>query len=213
MLMKLPIRPDKKTSVISQLVYGVATDYAKFNGNGHTFTGLRGASLFDKFSFVDFHDINFNDSSNIQDASTSRYVSLIAKQSYHSKFSDIYFNNVSLQGAFNVGFVVGDDGFIGSNGAAKRETGSQFSRIQVTNGSVVNGSKAAGNSSCYAGFITGRAYNSDFEDIYVQGRLTSFRTACGGVVGAITNSARLNRCISNVDVICGNAAGNKTLFC
>ncbi len=187
-------------SVVSCLVSGTASQHRELDGGGHRISGLHGASLFDKVAYLDVHDLFIERSSNMQDAGSGDRVALVARQAYRSKFSDICFDDVSLQGRYRLGFVVAEDGFIDSAGQDKREAGSQFSRIQVMNGRIINGSASVVNACCYAGFIAGRVYNSDLEDIYVQGTLTSFGTSCGGVIGAITNSARLDRCVSNVDL-------------
>lgn len=181
--------------VIPGLIAGTAGQYKEFHSDGHTITGLQGASLFEKVAFVDFHNITFKDCSNLQDVNTGESVSLITGQAHKSKFWNLTFKDCALSGKYRVGFVVGNDGQINATGGTGVSSGSEFSRIQVTNSTIENG--PAG---CYAGFVAGRVSNSDISDVYVQGTLTTRGTACGGVVGAVTRSARLSRCISNVDI-------------
>ncbi|WP_165248167.1 InlB B-repeat-containing protein [Adlercreutzia sp. ZJ141] len=189
-------------SVVAGVFGGTNNSYKEFNGNGHKITGLKDASLFDKVCWANIHDLVITGSSNMQDAASGSGVSLVAKASAASQFSDIFFENVSLRGKDRIGFVSGSDGFINYQGKVQETYGSQFDRIQVMGGTIENGTKNGGaqNQTCYVGFVTGRALNSDFNDVYVQGTLTTYGTSCGGVVGAIQQSSRLNRCISNVDI-------------
>ena len=190
----------KQSSVIAGMVAGTAALHREFKGNGHTISGLEGASLFGNMAYADVTDLTIRDSSNIQDGAlaSSDGVSLVAKRTHRCTFADLYFKDVELEGKYRVGFVTGDDGFINASGAEQRDTGSQFERIQVMDGKLTNGDPAAVGSSCYAGFVAGRILNSDLTDIYVQGTLATYGVGCGGVVGAITRSSRLTRCVSNV---------------
>ncbi len=190
----------KKLSVVTQFMSGTQMDPKVFNGNGHTITGLSGASLFDKAFFAEIRDFTLKSSSNMQDATVGDNVALIARRSAKSVFEDLYLDTVSAQGRYRVGFIVGDDGGINASGADGRVGGSQFNRIQVTNGRLWNGNSSVQGNCCYAGFIAGRVVNSDLSDIFVQGAFASCGVSCGGVIGAITCSARLERCISKVSM-------------
>ena len=190
----------KKLSVVTQLMAGTKDAPKKFNGNGHTITGLSGASLFDKVCYAEIRDLSIKNSSNMQDATSGDNVSLVARRSAKSVFSDLYLDTVSAQGRYRVGFIVGDDGGINQSGAEGRVGGSRFERIQVTNGRLWNGNSSVQGKCCYAGFIAGRVTNSDLTDIFVQGVMALYGVSSGGVVGAITCSARMDRCVSKVNV-------------
>ncbi|WP_165045552.1 InlB B-repeat-containing protein [Adlercreutzia sp. ZJ138] len=189
-------------SVVAGVFAGTKSSYKEFNGNGHKITGLKDTTLFDKVCWANIHDLAITGSSNMQDAASGSGVSLVAKASAASRFSDIFFENVSLRGKDRIGFVSGSDGFINYQGNAQETYGSQFDRIQVMGGTIENGTRNrdAQSQTCYVGFVTGRALNSDFNDVYVQGTLITYGTSCGGVVGAIRQSSRLNRCVSNVNI-------------
>ena len=201
----------KQLSVITQLLSGTQADPKVFDGHGHTITGLDGVSLFGRVCFAEISDLVITNSKNLQDAASVSFVSLLASRSYMSKFSDIFFSNVSLSGRSQVGFVSGDDGFANVAGQDARDGGSQFSRIQVAGGVLQVGSSGASNV-CYGGFISGRLCMSSLEDVYVQGRLGTYGVSCGGVAGAITKSAKLNRCISKVNVTLANSNNNGVLL-
>lgn len=190
----------KKLSVVTQFMGGTQMDPKVFNGNGHTITGLSGASLFDKACYAEMRDFTLKSSSNMQDAAAGDNVALIARRSAKSVFEDLYLDTVSAQGRYRVGFIVGDDGGINASGADRRIGGSRFNRIQVTNGRLWNGNSSVQGNCCYAGFVAGRVVNSDLSDIFVQGAFASYGVSCGGVVGAITHSARLERCVSKVSM-------------
>lgn len=201
----------KKSSVVTQIMSGTQADPKVFNGNGHKISGLDGASLFGRVCYAEISGLSIEDSQNLQDATSVSFVSLIASRSYMSKFSDIFFNNVLLSGRSQVGFVSGDDGFANIAGKDTRDGGSQFSRIQVAGGVLQVGASGASNV-CYGGFISGRLCMSSLEDIYVQGNLGTYGVSCGGVAGAITQSATLNRCISKVNVTLSNSNNNGVLL-
>lgn len=202
----------KKLSVVTQFMGGTQTDPKVFNGNGHTITGLSGASLFDKACYAEVRDFTLKSSSNMQDATAGDNVALIARRSAKSVFEDLYLDTVSAQGRYRVGFIVGDDGGINTSGADGRIGGSRFNRIQVTNGRLWNGNSSVQGNCCYAGFIAGRVVNSDLSDIYVQGALASYGVSCGGVVGAVTCSARIERCISKVSMSATVANGKNGIL-
>lgn len=201
----------KKSSVITQLMSGTQVDPKVFDGHGHTITGLENASLFGRVCFAEVSNLVMTNSKNLQDAASVSFVSLIASRTYLSKFSDLFFNNVSLSGRSQIGFVSGDDGFADVAGKDTRDGGSQFSRIQVTGGVLQVGASGASNV-CYGGFISGRLCMSSLEDIYVQGNLGTYGVSCGGVAGAITKSAKLNRCVSKVNVTLANSNNNGVLL-
>lgn len=183
----------RTVSVVSQLMSGTATNPKVFNGNGHTITGLAGASLFANVHNADINNLTIRDCSNLQDVARGEQLGILARRSLNSKFSDLFFDKVSLRGKWRIGFVSGDDGWMGVNGVTAQ--GSQFRRIQVTNGALTCGQSG------YGGFITGWMLNGSMEDIYVQGNLSTSGVKCGGVVGAVRTSAQLNRCVSKVDFI------------
>lgn len=187
----------RTVSVVSQLMSGTATNPKVFNGNGHTITGLAGASLFANVHNADINNLTIRDCSNLQDVARGEQLGILARRSLNSKFSDLFFDKVSLRGKWRIGFVSGDDGWMGVNGVTAQ--GSQFRRIQVTNGALTCGQSG------YGGFITGWMLNGSMEDIFVQGGLSTSGVKCGGVVGAVRTSAQLNRCVSKVNVS-GSAA-------
>lgn len=187
------------SAVIPTILKGAQNDPVVINGNDHTVKGLTGASLFDKLAFVKLSGLNFDNCANMQPPASGDCVSVLATRTHRCEFSDLFFSNVSISGRYRVGFVCGDDGFIGPDGKDKREAGSRFNRIQVVNGQIVNGDTSVKGNCCYAGFITGRVFNSDLDNIAVRGTFTTYGVSCGGVIGAITGSARLNHCISCVD--------------
>ncbi len=194
----------KKLSVITEPIVGTAGQYKEFHSDGHTITGLHGVSLFDRVAFIDFHNVTFKDCDNLQNANSGDGVAIVAAQAHKGKFWNLKFENVKVQGKYRVAFVVGNDGLIKAdttNGGS--EAGSQFSRIQVNRGTI-----GVGSNGCYAGFITGRASNSDFSDIYAHGTLTTNSPYVGGLVGAINKSSRFDRCISNVNIVRNNGNGN-----
>lgn len=197
----------KQGSVVAQPMVGTAEEPVVLNGNGHKVTGLDGASLFNRVCFAQISGLNIENSKNYQSLEAASFVSLLATRSYQSKFTDLFFDNVSLQGRSQIGFVSGDDGFANAEGKDTRDGGSRFERIQVANAVLQAGSATATNV-CYGGFVTGRACQSTFEDVYVQGTLGTYGTSCGGVTGAITKSARMNRCISNVGINCPKSPKN-----
>ncbi len=197
----------KQTSVVAQPVIGTTETPVVLNGNGHKISGLDGASLFDRVCFAQVGNLSIENSKNHQNLESASFVSLLASRSYQSKFTDLFFNSVSLRGRSQVGFVSGDDGFANASGKDTRDGGSQFSRIQVTNAVLQTGSSTA-TSVCYGGFVSGRLCQSTLEDVYVQGTLGTYGVSCGGVAGAITKSAKLNRCISNVGINCPNSTKN-----
>lgn len=199
------------TAVVTQLMAGTQEKMKVFNGNGHRITGLRGASLFDRICFADINNLNISDSQNIRDAANGTYAALVVKRAYRSQFSDIFFKDVSLQARAFVGFVCGDDGFVNAAGKDVRDGGSRFQRIQVVDGSVIVGGPSSSNV-FYGGFISGRICYSSMEDIYAQGSMVSYGTCCGGLTGALTKSANLNRCISNVSVDRKKSGNNGVLL-
>ena len=178
---------------------GTATNPKVLNGNGHTITGLTGASLFANVHNADINNLTIRNCSNLQDVASGEQHGILARRSLNSKFSDLFFDKVSLRGKWRIGFVSGDDGWMGVNGVTAQ--GSQFRRIQVTNGALTCGQSG------YGGFITGWMLNGSMEDVYVQGALAASGPKCGGVVGAVRTSAQLNRCISKVNV--SGSAGAK----
>lgn len=190
----------KSLSVVTRMMSGTADIPKKLNGNGHTITGLSGAALFDKVCFTEIRGLSIKNSGNRQDAASGDNVSLVARRSAKSVFEDLYFDTVEAEGRYRAGFVVGDDGAINQSGGNGRIGGSRFERIQVTNGKLWNGNSSVQGSCCYAGFVAGRVTNSDLTDIFVEGSFASYGVSCGGVVGAITCSARLNRCVSKVSM-------------
>lgn len=193
----------RAASVVSQLMSGTATNPKVLNGNGHTITGLAGASLFANVHNADINNLTIRNCSNLQDAASAQQHGILARRSLNSKFSDLFFDNVQLRGKMRIGFVSGDDGWMGVNGVTAQ--GSQFRRIQVTNGKLTCGTSAVSAQSGYAGFITGWMLNGSVEDVFVQGSLATYGAKCGGVVGAVRTSAQLNRCVSKVDLGIGVA--------
>ncbi len=182
----------KAASVVTQLMSGTATNPKVLNGNGHTITGLAGASLFANVHNADINNLTIRNCSNLQDVASGEQHGILARRSLNSKFSDLFFDKVSLQGKWRIGFVSGDDGWMGVNGVTAQ--GSQFRRIQVTNGALTCGQSG------YGGFVTGWMLNGSMEDIYVQGTLAASGPKCGGMLGALAGSGQLNRCISKVDL-------------
>lgn len=194
----------KKLSVITEPIVGTSGQYKEFHSDGHTITGLHGASLFDCVAFMDFHNVTFKDCDNLQNANSGDGVAIVAAQAHKGKFWNLKFENVKVQGKYRVAFVVANDGLIKADATTGgSEAGSQFSRIQVNKGAI-----GVGSNGCYAGFITGRASNSDFSDIYAHGTLTTNSPYVGGLVGAINKSSRFDRCISNVNIVRNNGNGN-----
>ncbi len=55
----------KKSSVITQLMSGTQADPKVFNGNGHTITGLDGASLFGRVCYAEISGLSIEDSKNL----------------------------------------------------------------------------------------------------------------------------------------------------
>ncbi len=192
----------KAASVVVQLMSGTATNPKVFNGNGHTITGLTGASLFANVHNADINNLTIRNCSNLQDVTRGEQLGILACRSLNSKFSDLFFDKVNLRGKWRIGFVSGDDGWMGVNGVTAQ--GSQFRRIQVTNGALTCGQSG------YGGFITGWMLNGSMEDIYVQGALAASGPKCGGMLGSLAGSGQLNRCISKVDLnsVAQNAAPN-----
>ncbi len=182
----------KAVSVVSQLVAGTATTPKVLNGNGHTISGLRGASLFANVYNADINNLTIRNCSNLQDIATAQQHGILARRTLNSRFSDLFFDNVQLRGKVRIGYVSGDDGWMGVNGVTAQ--GSQFNRIQVTNGTLACGQGG------YGGFVTGWMLNGSMEDVFVQGSLSAAGAKCGGVVGAVRTTAQLNRCISKVNV-------------
>lgn len=197
----------KQANVIVQPMAGSSDLPITFNGNGHRIIGLKGASLFSRVCFATITDLSISDCENLQDASNASRVGVLASSTYRCTISDIYLSNVKVSGKSQVGFVSGDDGFINSAGRDTRDGGSQFARIQVMNGALTAGTSSA-SGVCYGGFVTGRMCQSSLEDAYVQGALTTYGVSCGGIVGAITKSATLNRCVSNVSINCPKSTRN-----
>lgn len=197
----------KQANVVVQPMVGTAETPVVFNGNGHRVSGLNGASLFNRVCFAQIGNLSIENSKNYQNLESASFVSLLATRSYQSKFTDLFFNNVSLRGRSQVGFVSGDDGFANAAGKDTRDGGSQFARIQVANAVLQTGSATATNV-CYGGFVSGRLCQSALEDVYVQGTLGTYGASCGGVAGAITKSAKLDRCVSNVGINCPKSTRN-----
>lgn len=182
----------KAASVVTQLMSGTATSPKVLNGNDHTITGLAGASLFANVHNADINNLTIRNCSNLQDVASGEQHGILARRSLNSKFSDLFFDKVSLRGKWRIGFVSGDDGWMGVNGVTGQ--GSQFRRIQVTNGALTCGQGG------YGGFVTGWMLNGSMEDVYVQGALAASGPKCGGMLGALAGSGQLNRCISKVDL-------------
>ena len=182
----------RAASVVSQLVSGTATNPKVLNGNGHKITSLTGASLFADVYNADINNLTIRNCSNLQDVASGERLGILARRSLNSKFSDLFFDSVQLRGKWRIGFVSGDDGWMGVNGVTAQ--GSQFSRIQVTNGALTCGQNG------YGGFITGWMLNGSMEDIFVEGTLSASGPKCGGMLGALAGSGQLNRCISKVDL-------------
>lgn len=188
----------KADAVVSQAMSGTVTDPKVFEGNGHVITGLTGASLFANVYNAQISGLTIRECSNLRDAASSQQLGILASRSLKSKFSDLFFDKVELRGKARIGFVSGDDGWMGVSGVTAQ--GSRFERIQVTNGKMTCGTAAVSAQSGWGGFITGWMLNGSMEDIYVQGSLATYGARCGGVLGAIAGSAQLNRCISKVDL-------------
>ncbi len=106
------VLPEGTDAVITGIFTG------KLEGNGHTISNLRNASLFTHFRGT-VQDLNI---SNFTNEKTSDFVTAFTKESYTATFKNMKFENIILLGRNNVAVVTGMDGRENANITANTGT-------------------------------------------------------------------------------------------
>ena len=151
----------------------------KIEGNGYTISNLNNASLFAQFNGT-VQNLKITNFTNT--APTTDFVAAFAGKSSSATFTNLKFENITVQGRNNVAVLVAVD-----------NANSTFDKISVKNANVSG-------SGVYIAGLVGRKYGGSVSNVYVDGNVSITAVANAGVIGSTETNVTITNVVSKVNM-------------